>query len=199
MEIFYDCEFLARGDRVRMISIGMVSGEREMYAVSDQVGPGGSLHDEICHHDWLMKNVVPSLPLLDPGTGVMGGLVASSELIPLDTTSPLVMSPDKIRDKVLDFILGTDNPELWAWYGAYDHVVMSQLLGGMENFPPQVPMWTNDLKQLHVALGSPKLPQQSRGKHNALEDAKWNRAVHDFLTSLSGSAERRYRFVPDAK
>jgi hypothetical protein len=78
---------------------------------------------------------------------------------------------------VRDFVLGVEEPELWAWYGAYDHVVVCQLFGRMVDLPKGFPMWTNDLKQ-EVArveqLGKPvTLPTLDGGAaHNALHDAR---------------------------
>jgi hypothetical protein len=44
-------------------------------------------------------------------------------------------------------------------------------------------MYTNDIKQWCEQLGNPKLPEQGKGEHNALLDAKWNRQAWDFLRS----------------
>jgi hypothetical protein len=72
-------------------------------------------------------------------------------------------------------------PELWGYYADYDHVVFCQLFGTMMDLPDGFPMFTMDLKQWQVQLGNPELPKQESGEHNALEDAKWNKQVYDFL------------------
>jgi hypothetical protein len=79
-------------------------------------------------------------------------------------------------------------PQLWAWYGAYDHVALCQLWGRMIDLPKGVPMWTNDLKQECERLGNPQVPQQASGEHNALADARHNRVIDEFLAGLRAKA-----------
>ena len=79
-----------------------------------------------------------------------------------------------VATEVATFIQATPDPQLWAWYGAYDHVVLCQLWGPMIALPDGVPMFTNDLKQEAVRLGDPELPEQPAGVHNALADAHHN-------------------------
>lgn len=38
-----------------------------------------------------------------------------------------------------------------------------------------------DLKQWCDDLGNPRLPEQGKGAHHALADAKWNRVAWQFL------------------
>ena len=53
-------------------------------------------------------------------------------------------------------------------------------------------MYTRDLKQWCDSLGNPRLPEQGKGEHNALADARWNRDAYLFLQSyrqpVSGGA-----------
>jgi hypothetical protein len=35
-----------------------------------------------------------------------------------------------------------------------------------------------------MMLGSPEHPKQTKGKHNALEDARWNKELFDFLRAV---------------
>ncbi len=72
-------------------------------------------------------------------------------------------------------------PEIWAYYADYDWVVFCQLFGTMTDLPKGFPMYCQDLKQWCDMLGGPKLPEQGKGEHNALEDARWNRKAWDFL------------------
>ncbi len=80
-----------------------------------------------------------------------------------------------------DFILATPDPQLWAWYGAYDHVVYAQLFGRMIDLPDGLPRFTCDLKQEAERLGNPRVPEQETGQHDALEDARHNRVIAQFL------------------
>lgn len=162
MKIYYDTEFLEDGYTIEPISIGMVAEDgRELYAVNRQAP-----WNRVLNHPWLRENVVPSLPHvvdedLDP------------DFIVMKLTDPVMHSRREIRDLVQAFLFAGDStPELWAWCGAYDHVVLAQLFGRMIDLPAGVPHWTNDLAQEHARLGRPEMPEQPEGKHNALADAR---------------------------
>ena len=172
--IDYDTEFLEDGRTIDLISIGMVADDgREYYAVNsaiDQWTPGGSaqLNKRITKHNWLMENVVPHLPLVKPPSRFEGNWSWS-----LDKSSTLVKPHWVIANEVREFILATPEPELWAWYAAYDHVALCQLWGSMIRLPKGIPMWTNDLKQEAERVGNPDLPPLGGAtEHHALHDAR---------------------------
>lgn len=187
MKIFYDCEFLETGRTIDLISIGMVTETgHEYYAVNSDAP-----WNEIKASDWLVRNVVPSLPLTSR-TSLDRYLAHPSNSYPkplfdihLDTRDTRVKPHWVIANEVRDFIHGVPDPELWAWYGAYDHVCLAQLWGRMIDLPEGVPMWTNDLKQECVRLGNPKMPEQASGVHNALADARHNKVMAGFLATLA--------------
>ena len=175
MRIFYDCEFLEDGRTIDLISIGMVAEDgREYYAVNRDMPKR-----RIRKNPWLMANVVPSLPK-PRGEWVLN--MPNRWLF--NYLDPCVKASGQIAREVRDFILAEPDPQLWAWYGAYDHVVLCQLWGRMIDLPDGVPMWTNDLKQEAERLGNPQVPKQAGGEHNALADARHNCAVADFLGEL---------------
>lgn len=181
--IYYDTEFLEDGKTIELISIGLVAEDgREYYAVSADLAAlswrGRKLRRRIRQHSWLMANVVPHLP---KAYGDRRLSMPRSWLF--DYASPYVKSRRQIADDVTAFIRATPDPELWAWYGAYDHIALCQLFGRMIDLPGGVPMWTNDLKQECARLGNPKMPEQSVGEHNALADARHNRVMAEFLAS----------------
>lgn len=164
--IYYDCEFLEDGKTIELISIGMVSEDGlELYLVNNDMP-----WDRIMQRPWLVENVVTSLP-----TRLVNGALQ------LDRSNPSVRPKAAIANEVARFITSYTNPELWAYYAAYDHVVMCQLFGRMIDLPDGVPMYTNDLKQEIVRYGNPILPKQADGLHNALADAKWVCATYDKL------------------
>ncbi|MEU8362340.1 3'-5' exoribonuclease [Nonomuraea sp. NPDC048882] len=169
MKIFYDCEFIEDGHTIDLISIGMVAEDgRELYAVSCEFSFAA-----LQRSDWLMANVAPSLPIKPADDGG-----------PWDINHPdypIVLPRKEIARRAAWFIQATPDVELWAWYGAYDHVALCQLFGRMIDLPAGVPMWTNDLKQEAARLGNPTMPKQEEGEHNALADARHNRLVHEFL------------------
>lgn len=170
MKYFYDTEFYEDGEIIVLISIGIVAEDgRELYYVVPEAM-------EICRKSqWLMQNVAPHLPL-DPEDQRF-----------LDFDSPNVLFKESISHKVEEFLLAKDTPELWAWYGAYDHVVLSQLFGRMIDLPEGIPMYTNDIRSLVHWYGVKKYPSQMGVAHNALEDARHNKVVFDYIMKEIGN------------
>lgn len=174
--VYYDCEFLEDGKTIELISIGMAADDgREYYAVCSDAP-----WDEIRKSDWLVRNVLPSLPVtsrrsLDAylATGANSYPKPLIDFVGPDLGNTQVKPRQVIANEVRDFILATPDPQLWAWYGAYDHVVLCQLWGRMISLPEGIPMWTNDLKQEAERLGNPELsPLPGVTEHNALSDAR---------------------------
>jgi hypothetical protein len=175
--IYYDCEFVEDGATIDLVSIGMVAEDgRELYAVSSEFNTGNLLRNP-----WLVENVWPSLPLKQHPPGFKCRCRHGH----LDTDHPDVRPRAQIARAIAEFILGTPDVELWAWYGAYDHVVLCQLWGAMVNLPEGVPMYTHDLKQECDRLGNPSMPEQTEGQHNALADARHVKVMAEFLAALS--------------
>ena len=187
MKIYYDTEFIEDGRTIDLISIGMVADDgRELYLVNQAIEDDEKLHDRICQHRWLMENVVPGLPLRqNRRTGDISYTLSSAGdgrgIFHLDRDDNRIVPLRYIRNAVREFIWATPDPELWAWYAAYDHVVYAQLFGCMINLPDGLPMFTCDLKQEAERLGNPRVPEQATGQHNALEDARHNRVIAKFL------------------
>jgi len=150
---FYDCEFIEDGRLVDLVSIGVVDEfGREFYAVSTQFDDSRAV-------PWVRNNVLDKLPS------------------PADKAW---RSRERIRDDLYDFLVEpikgrNEQMELWAWYAAYDHVVLAQLWGAMPALPREIPRFTKDLRQRWDDLGKPPLPN-AQGRHDALVDAKHNLA-----------------------
>ena len=159
MRYFYDTEFIEDGNTIELVSIGIVSerGE-EYYAVSTDFDPQRA-------NPWVRKNVLSKLP---------------------PRTSHLWKSNAQIRREVLQFITAEGRPDLWAWVGAYDHVVLVQLWGDMSGLPQRIPRFTHELKQLWELVGRPKLPEVPRGNHDALVDARHNLEKFKVWQKLAG-------------
>jgi hypothetical protein len=146
---FYDCEFIEDGATIELISIAFVdeSGERELYLVSTEFDPERA-------GPWVRRNVLDKLP---------------------SPSSDAWQSREVIRQRVLEFLTANGNqPELWAWYAAYDHVVLCQLWGTMPKLPRALPRFTRDLRQLWQEAGSPRFPPEPVDAHDALADARFN-------------------------
>lgn len=168
MRYFYDMEFIEDGKTIDLISIGMVAEDgREFYAVSDEFNM-----DKLLENTWLVDNVLPSLPLGLPWNGKPR------------VSGNGVMSRAKIRQRLKEFMhvkQAHEHPiQLWAYYGAYDHIALCQLWGKMMDLPEGMPMFTNDIMQAftqHRSYGNRnfELPRQLGTVHNALEDARHTR------------------------
>ncbi|MBB1252898.1 3'-5' exoribonuclease [Streptomyces sp. OF3] len=175
MRYWYDTEFLEDGRTIDLISIGIVAEDgREYYAVASDAP-----WKRIRTHEWLMKHVVPSLPQI---RGDRRMHLPARDL-GVDFDHPAVKPRTLIAEEVRRFI--QPDPQLWAWYGAYDHVALAQLWGPMIHLPSGIPMWTNDLRQECERLGNPPLPEQPDGVHNALADARHNRVRHEALEAIA--------------
>jgi hypothetical protein len=163
LKIWYDTEFIDDGRTIGMISIGLVAEDgREYYAVNRDAP-----WRRVKKHRWLMANVVPHLPQ-PHGDWILH----MPKRWLFDYHNPAVKRTKTIASEVKSFIQATSDVELWAWYGAYDHVCLAQLWGPMVALPDGVPMWTNDLRQECRRLGDPQIPEQDLAVHNALADAR---------------------------
>lgn len=190
--IDYDLEFLEDGRTIELISIGMACDDgREYYAVNSDAD-----WDRVKKHDWLMQNVWPHLPL----RGHKSGLVTVGSKTEIRLTQPGVIDTRNtqvkprwvIANEVRDFIqAAVPDVELWANYGAYDHVCLAQLWGRMIDLPEGVPMFTHDIQQerSRQGLAWDDLPTQEVGEHNALADARHNQTVRRWLAERARTAE----------
>lgn len=184
--LWYDTEFVERGHRhpIDLVSIGIVrDDDREFYAVSAEFDQHALLSNP-----WLAANVWPSLPTTEPRQ-FRDGLPPHGKL---DLEHPDVRSRAQIARSVRSFILGDDPDqlpyvELWADWGAYDHVVLCQLFGSMVDLPEGMPMFTHDLQQeiARRGLSDADMPAQESGLHNALADARHLKVKFDHLEQMT--------------
>jgi hypothetical protein len=168
MLYFFDTEFYESGDRLQLISIGVVAEDgREFYAIADL--PSWNVND------WLRENVYTRLqpkhyPIAHPHEqGV-------------------------IRNDLLAFIGDDPDVRFMAYYGAYDWVALCKIMGGMMALPEG---WYWICRELRTELdlaGHATVKDDGRGdEHNALADARWVR--HAYRTYLQappsgGEAQR---------
>lgn len=165
--IFHDWEFFEDGHMIRPISVGMVDENGKTYYAIFEDAAYWSHKSK-----WLKDNVYPH--------------IQHELVIKADT----VKSKTQIRLDILDF-MSVPEPELWADYGAYDHVLMAQTLGGpMINMPKHVPWFTNDLQTFKMFVSSDnksndpfirEMPKQnSATEHHALYDAMHDRDLYNY-------------------
>lgn len=174
---------------------------RTYYAVNADVDL-----DALKGNDWLVRNVLPHLPVtsrksLDdyignppthfPRPGI--------KYVDLDRAATEVKPRWVIANEVRDFLLAplaeadegeSMEIELWADYGAYDHVALAQLWGPMIALPPGIPMFTNDLQQLARAVGMAdyRPDQAPEDAHNALADAWYALDLYAALTAAQNGS-----------
>lgn len=157
---FVDTEFNFDAERhtVDPISVGIVAEDgREFFAVSSE-------YNRRRLSPWLRANVVAKLP--DPNPDPYDSPRLRME----------AMAWMKLRDihaKLLDFI-GSDIPEFWGDYAAFDYVVLNIIMGGFDNWPQGWPMHVNDLQQDAIPSIESKVP------HHALHDARAVRDAYDW-------------------
>jgi hypothetical protein len=158
--VFYDTEFNENGSTIDLISIGAVDDQgREFYAVSTEFNP-------MAANAWVRENVLDKLP---------------------PRSNRAWMSRLDIRTRFYRWLTEPgEEIELWAYYGAYDHVAYAQLWGQMIDLPKPLPMFTRELMQLWEQAGSPDKPPQPTDQHDALADARWNRNLYNTCVSRMG-------------
>lgn len=167
---FLDTEFDENGKTIELISLALVADDgRELYVVSTEFDP------DKCN-DWVKANVLPKLPEKNGDTWWC--------------------SREEIRYRILKFVEGDTGPKFWAYFADYDWVVFCQLWGAMVNLPSKFPMFCLDLKQLlwHSEIFDIKerVPQSEVSKHDALDDARWNRQVYQWLKNHPSRVSFRF-------
>lgn len=184
MDIYYDTEFIDAPPVVKFLSIGMVREDgKEYYAVNSSLYIIG----EAARIPWLLTNVLSYLPLANP----------------IDSYAPQwdeshsdyvhVKPVHQIAKEVRNFILEVPNPSLWAWFAAYDHLMLSQLYGKMLDIPSGIPQRTNDVVQEAERLGSPYVPHMpGHDSHHPLSDAREVKYRREWLQALEIERIERY-------
>jgi hypothetical protein len=162
VKYFIDTEFIEDGKTIELISLGAVCEDgRTFYAENVDV-------DWPKANPWVVENVMPHL-WNNP-----------------DTTGTKTWIAEQFLKFVGDHgsrFEHAEKPEFWGYYADYDWVVICQLYGTMMDLPRGWPMYCHDIKQYCDDLGNPQLPEQLSTKHNALDDAIWNKHAYAFLRS----------------
>lgn len=195
LKVFYDTEFIENGVTIELISIGMVTEDgRELYLINSEC-------DWSKASDWVQENVISKLeptpanfvPHREIRDRVLAFLGWRTRREIAEEEVGHLLTLDYFKDRDLDaheLRRPARKLELWGYYSAYDHVALCQLFGTMMNLPKGMPMYTRDLKQWCAQMGDPPLPEQGKGEHDALADARWNREAHRFLTDHAEQQRR---------
>lgn len=184
MRIFFDMEFVERGSDmpIQPISLAMIR--------DDGTGSHIYLINEAClatavRIPWLNLNVVPHLPIKFDNSNIFFW-------DPEHQDYPRVVSTDAMASEVLRFVresakLDGKKVELWADFGAYDHVALCQLFGPMNELPAGIPMYVNDLQQEIARLErqgiTVQLPPTPEHNHHAMADALWAMDAYNSIFS----------------
>lgn len=185
MKYFLDEEFIEGFQQLRtgemihcteLISIGLVAEDgREYYAICGDYN--------VSHASkWVLENVIHKL----------------------EKDIRLWKSTEEIKKDLIDFIGEDDDIKFYAYFADYDWVVFCSIFGTMMDLPDNFPMYCIDLKQsldeiafkraehphyklydkhmspLESIKALPGYPKQNN-EHNALDDARWNKKLYDFL------------------
>lgn len=157
---YYDTEFLEDGKTIELLSIGLIADTGESYyAVNEDFPMVRGRADP-----FLKQHVLPKI-----GSAMF--------------FRPRRKIAAQVQELLVSDVAGQP-VELWADFGAYDHVVLCQLFGRMVDLPKGIPWFTHDLCQELRRLGVRRsdLPQGNpEDEHNALSDARVLRDQHQFL------------------
>lgn len=166
MKYWYDTEFYEDGERIHLISIGIVAEDgRELYLENADFD-----WNIVPLDHWLWDNVAPHLQ----GIAKVG-------------TRKQVLA-ETVKLFITDYATEFDN-ELWGYYSAYDHVVLAQLFGRMVDMPRGIPWFTMDIRQLQEMLKNEgwdySFPEQEGTEHHALNDAKWTKKAYEDIMKFA--------------
>lgn len=168
MKYFYDTEFYEDGERIHLISIGIVAEDgRELYLENADFD-----WDIVPAGHWIWENVYPHLQ----------GIASAG--------AHKVVIAGMVREFICNNPADYTSNRLYGYYVAYDHVVLAQLFGRMVDMPKGMPWFSNDLKQMierdpHRLGNLEDAVKQDGTQHHALEDARWNQKLYDAIISYS--------------
>lgn len=197
MKYYLDTEFIEDGHTIDLVSIGIVSEDgRELHLGNTQC----KFHKA---SPWVIENVL--LPMGFTQEGKSNFLMRPVDASFWKTKSDIkvavaeFMGAEYIQEPNLwEMPEGAETPEVWADYGSYDWVALCQLFGTMMDLPEGFPMHINDLQQEAERLELVAwLPQQGSGNHDALEDAKHLKFLHQILSADDHRRARRLSFDPE--
>jgi hypothetical protein len=168
--IYLDLEFLPPFVSLPgTVSIGLHDDAgRNYYAVNAEMD-----ERQVREHPFLREHVWPYLPQTANGE--------------LDRSYPSVKTVAEIRQDLEAFFGVDGRPDkiLYANHGAQDVLRLHAFWGhDWSRMPDEIPTWAEDLKALRVRAGDPPMPKQESAAHHALEDARYNRVMHEALIAL---------------
>jgi len=181
-QYYFDTEFAESCGEIQLISIGIVDTHGNTFYAEN------SGFDIRKANPWVLENVIPKLRWYCPQ-----GHSEPRDVIRKDNgilTHEVHASVSGIRSSLLTFLrLNKDLPhhyveecdrEFYAYYSAYDWVVLCWIFGTMVELPKGMPMFCRDLKPM-LDDSSCVVISPSTNEHNALEDAKYARDLYNLI------------------
>ncbi len=147
--MYFDTEFIDTSNSLELISLAFVKENQEAYYAVS------SEFDESKASPWVQQHVI-------------------NQLEPPSTRKPLL-----VIKKELSAFIGYQLPELWAYFGAFDWVLMVWLYGGFERMPYNFPFYYKELRQEMERIRFPEgnFPPNP-APHHARSDALWAWELH---------------------
>ncbi|MFJ2217834.1 hypothetical protein ACIQVO_36545 [Streptomyces sp. NPDC101062] len=175
-DTYADCEFIRHDLTVRgLISVGITDrADRNYYAVNADMDEQYILNSGDEAAVWLRQHVWPLLPLTPD--------------LALDRAHPDVKTADRIRQEIAAYYASRAGARMWAYFGAGDLIRIHGLFDhDWGRMPDGVPCRVRELADLiedfHLTV-----PAQQSVAHHALNDAHYNRLMHDVaLAELAGT------------
>ena len=178
-------------DTIELISIGIVAEDgKEYYALCKDFNV-----EDAWNNEWLRENVLYSI--FQENSHCMSAFTLTEFK---EYVNEWGKSKGQIANEIENF--ADHDPEFYAYYADYDWVVFCWLFGRMIDLSEGFPMYCRDLKQMKddLYISDGKQVQSNitddnyrnkfllelgypvqKNEHNALEDAKWNRSLHEFI------------------
>ena len=185
---------------IQLISIGIVAEDgREYYAISNEFNQKDA-------SEWVIENVISKLPMkyFNGMNATSAKQWKSNHQIRQEIKQFFGYKPEWTGYGSDEFTSDSDI-EIYAYYADYDWVLFCSLFGNMMALPNGMPKHCIDLKQImdeksdsawntkenrscrenRLILfkhreGYPK----QENEHDALDDAKWNKKMYEFLIGL---------------
>lgn len=205
IESFHKPLFGKKRHFIDLISIAIVCEDgREYYAISNEFNPKDA-------DQWVRDNVISKLPPRhvnfydSPKMRRESLLWKDNARIRQEIYEFFGYKPEW-TDYGSDIFSKDTDIQVYAYYADYDWVLLCSLFGRMIDLPNGFPMYCRDLKQLFDERVEAMPPQRIHkadvddsfpvrveqikscgaypkqlNEHNALDDARWNKSLHEFI------------------
>lgn len=176
-DTYADCEFIRHDMSIGgLVSTGITDrAGHDYYAVNADMDEDYIRHSVDDAAVWLRQHVWPQLPL--------------TATLALDRDHPHVKPAGQIRDEIAAYYTARAGSRMWAYFGAGDLIRLHGLWDhDWKRMPDAVPRRPRELADL-IDDFQITAPVQQTPEHHALNDAHYNRLLHDeVLTALGGAA-----------